>query len=99
MSIAYHTNAKLTVHQRREIHDKFRQGASLADLAAAYHVTTKTIQKWAHRMEFTDRQPLRAGKAYRPPGLKAAVRQLMRRHHSWGTHRLLDVIRRHFPLA
>ena len=50
-----HPNARLTVLQRREMHDKFVQGASLTELADAYHVGTKTVQKWVHRTVFTDR--------------------------------------------
>lgn len=50
-----HANAALTVHQRREMAEKFQQGASLNELAAAYHVGTKTVQRWVHRTVFTDR--------------------------------------------
>lgn len=51
----YHPQAVLTRHQRQAIHDEFQAGASLKELAAKYHVATKTVQKWAHREVFTDR--------------------------------------------
>lgn len=35
--------------------EEFLAGASLKELAARYHVATKTVQKWVHRDTFTDR--------------------------------------------
>jgi transposase len=63
-----HANAALTVRQRREMAEQFAHGASLKELAAAYHVGTKTVQRWVHRTEFTDRSsaPTRR-RSHRPP--------------------------------
>ena len=64
----YHPEAKLTVHQRRTMHDEFQQGASLKELAATYHVATKTVQKWVHRDTFTDRSSApKRRRSTRPP--------------------------------
>lgn len=56
------------MHQRLAMREEFLAGASLTELAARYHVATKTVQKWVHRETFTDRSaaPHRR-RTHRPP--------------------------------
>jgi len=94
----YHANATLTVHQRRSMRKEFQEGASIVTLAARYHVTTKTVQKWVHRDDPADRSSApRRRRSKRPPGLKRAVKEHKRLNPDRGTRSIADHLRRYFP--
>ncbi len=90
----YHPNARLTIHQRRALREDFLAGASRAELAAKYHVSPKTVQRWCHRESPQDRSSApQHRRSKRPPGYKAAVRHLRQAHRAWGTRRLATELR------
>jgi transposase len=95
----YHANAKLTVHLRRAMREEFLGGAtSIKKLAARYHVSTKTVQKWVHREEPTDRSSApRRRRSKRPPGLASAVRRRKKAHPRQGTRRIAHELRPYYP--
>lgn len=94
----YHSNATLTVHTRRAMHDEFHQGASIKELAARYHVATKTVQRWIHRDVFTDRSSApRRRRSKRPPGLKKAVIKHKEAHPNHGTLGIAQRLQKYFP--
>lgn len=94
----YHSNATTTVHLRRKIHDEFQQGASIKDIAARYHVSTKTVQKWAHRDVFTDRSSApRRRRSKRPPGLKKAVIKHKEAHPNHGALGIAQRLQKYYP--
>ena len=96
----YHGNARLTIHQRRALRADYLAGMSRAELAAKYHVSPSTVQKWADRDTPEDRSsaPHRR-RSKRPPGYKAAVRPLRQAHRAWGTRRLAHELRAWYPRA
>ncbi len=94
----YHSNAALTVHLRRRLHDEFHQGASLKYLADKYHVSTNTVQKWAHRDEFTDRSSApRRRRSKRPPGLKKAVLKTKEKNQKLGSLGIAQRLQKYYP--
>jgi len=94
----YHANAKLTVYQRRAMREEFEQGMSISKLSERYHVNTKTVQKWVHREEMTDRSSApRRRRSKRPPGLKNAVRRYKKAHQGHGTRSVAYHLQKYYP--
>jgi len=66
MGITYHSNAKTSVHIRKEIQNATE---SIEDLAAKYNVNKNTIFKWKHRETLED-------KSCRPNKLQTVLTEL-----------------------
>lgn len=94
----YHPNAKLTVHQRSEMRERFLQGWSIKQLARFYHVNTKTVQRWIHREDPQDRSTAPKRRCFkRPPGLVDAVVKLKQENPAKGTLGIALYLRQQFP--
>jgi len=95
-----HANATLTIRQRQELRCLFLGGASIRELAAQFHVNKKTVMRWAHRDDPSDRscaphQP----RTSITPEYRQAVLDYRAKHPSHGPIRIAWALEASFPQA
>lgn len=94
-----HSNAALTVSQRRQVKTLFEQGQSVAALATRFGVHQTTIRRWIGREVFTDRPHPQRGGRLLTPDYEQAVIAYRQEHPTHGPVRIAHALRAQFPQA
>ena len=98
----HHAKAALTVVQRQELqrHNK-QEGWSVRRLAAHFHITPSTVQRWLHPTDLTDRSsaPKQHGRRVVSDEYRAAVLAARDANPHHGPVRSAQELRSHFPTA
>lgn len=95
-----HANATLTIRQRQEIRCLYLGGASIRDLAQEFHVSTKTVMRWAHRDDPHDRPCApRKPRTTITPEYRQAVLDYRAQHPEQGPIRIAWALEERFPQA
>ena len=91
----HHKNAALTVRQRTQIAESYRQGTTITALAKQFGVNRTTIRQWAKRQDPTDRSsaPHCHGRQVVTPDYQEAVLALRQAHPAWGPRRIADQLK------
>ncbi len=95
-----HSNAALTIRQRKAIRRLFSQGVSVRTLAAQFHVSVSTIEKWAHRADPYDRSSAPKNPPTTiTPEYRQAVLEFRKQNPTHGPIRIAWALEEQFPQA